>query len=328
MARSIWSGSISFGLVNVPVKLYPAVRSHDLRFNQFEKGTTSRIRYRRISERNGEEVPLDRIVRGYELSRGNYVMIEDEELERLRPAATHTVEIERFVNLGEIDPAYFETTYFVAPSTASAAVAKAYSLLRSVMDKEAKVAIGRVVMRSKQHLAALRPFQGRLGLSTMLFADELVSPASLPELAFEAPEPSERELAMASQLLESLAGPWEPEAFQDTYRQEVLQLIDQKAAGRPFAEPEEPAEPAGEVIDMMAALEASLAAMRKSPAPQGRAGVAGRGGKPLESMSLAQLAQLAREAGIPGRSKMSRRQLISALSRSEAAAGPRGRRSA
>ena len=255
MPSAIWTGSISFGLVTVPVRLVAATRSQDVRFNQLEADTGARIRYRRVSEQTGEEVPNERIVKGYELEPGRYVVVEGEELAALAPKATRQIEIEDFVDLADIDPIYFEQPYYLAPDKESA---KAYRLLADVMLELGKVAVGRFVLRSKEALVAIRPIDGVLCLETMRYADEVLAPdAVLPDVADAAP-PTDRELDMARQLVNTLAGEFDPEKYRDEYREELLLLIDRKAAGEEIVAPAPPEEPA-KVLDLMAALEASLA---------------------------------------------------------------------
>jgi DNA end-binding protein Ku len=251
--QAIWTGSISFGLVTVPVRLVSATRSQDVRFNQLEAATGSRIRYRRVSEQTGEEVPNDQIVKGYELENGHYVVLDNDELAALKPSASRMIEIEDFVDLSEIDPVYFEQPYYLVPDKDAA---KAYRLLSRVMEDENKVAVGRFVLRSKEALVAIRPIDGMLCLETMRYADEVL--AVDRELVDSQPEPSERELEMARQLVDTLAGEFDPEKYHDEYREEVLALIERKAAGEEIVAPAAPEEPA-KVLDLMAALEASLA---------------------------------------------------------------------
>jgi len=251
--QAIWTGSISFGLVTVPVRLVSATKSQDVRFNQLEATTGSRIRYRRVSEQTGEEVPNDQIVKGYELENGHYVVLDNDELSALKPSATRMIEIEDFVDLSEIDPVYFEQPYYLVPDKDAA---KAYRLLSRVMEDENKVAVGRFVLRSKEALVAIRPIDGMLCLETMRYADEVLAPER--ELVDSQPEPSERELEMARQLVDTLSGTFDPEKYHDEYREEVLALIERKAAGEEIVAPATPEEPA-KVLDLMAALEASLA---------------------------------------------------------------------
>ncbi|MFP5327353.1 MAG: Ku protein, partial [Acidimicrobiia bacterium] len=211
MARSIWTGAISFGLVNVPVKLYSATEDKDIHFNQFQKGTGERIRYKRVAESSGDEVDYDDIVKGYEFSKGRFVMVEPEELEAVEPGKSRTIEIEDFVELDDVDPIYFEKTYYLAPQDGNGAD-KAYALLREAMEKANKVAIGRFVMRTKQYLVALRPQGKLLLLETMFFPDEIRATKELEDLAKGA-KVSDRELKVAEQLIDSLTSDWNPERY-------------------------------------------------------------------------------------------------------------------
>jgi DNA end-binding protein Ku len=253
---TIWSGNISFGLVTVPVKLVSAVRSKDVRFNQLEEGTGARIRYKRVSEASGEEVPNERIQKGYEISSGQYVVVDSEEIEKLTPKATHTIDIQDFVDLEQIDPIYFEQPYYLVPDRAAE---RPYRLLIEAMTELQKVAVGKIVLRAKEHLVAIRPLDGALCIETMRHADEVIPMESLEGLPEgDEVKPSQKELDMARQLIEALAGDFEPEKYHDEYREQLLDIIEKKAAGEEIvAEPlvEEPAK----VVDLMAALEASLA---------------------------------------------------------------------
>jgi DNA end-binding protein Ku len=259
MARAIWSGAISFGLVNVPVKLYTATSPKTVRFHQLSSKTGARIRQKRVDPSTDEEVPYEEIVKGYEITPDRYVMIDPDELDALNPKATKTVDIEEFVNLEEIDPIYYDHSYYLAPTAGGA---KAYRLLLDAMKEAGKVGIGRVVLRSKQQLCALRPTGEVLTLTTMLWGDEVLSPERLDELeSVTEAEASARELKMAEQLIESLSGEFDPGEFHDEYRQQVLDLIERKAAGEEIAVQPQAEEPAA-APDLMAALEASLAAVR------------------------------------------------------------------
>jgi DNA end-binding protein Ku len=251
---AIWTGSISFGLVTVPVKMISATRSQDVRFHQLEEGTGARIRYRRVSEQSGEEVSNERIVKGYEVEPGRYVVVENEEIAGLKPKASRQIEIEDFVDLADIDPVYFEQPYYLVPDKDNA---KAYRLLSDVMEDLGKVAVGRFVLRSKEALVAIRPVDGVLVLETMRFADEVLAPDREQPLAEPASEPSDREKEMARQLVLSLTADFDPEKYHDEYREELLALIDRKAAGEEIVAAPETEEPA-KVLDLMAALEASL----------------------------------------------------------------------
>lgn len=261
MARAIWSGSISFGLVNIPVKLYSAISEKSVRFNQLDKRNGARVRQLRINEIDGTEVPYDQIVKGYEISKGTYVTVDESEIADLLPEATHTIDLECFVGLDEIDPVFFDGAYYVAPEKA----AKPYRLLVDAMERSGKVAIAKFVMRSKQHVAVLRPRDGTLVLSMMVYADELNDAGEIPELdAVGAVELDDRELAMADQLIASLSEDFDPASYHDTYRTQVLDLIERKAAGEQLT-PAVTAAPSGDrVVDLMAALEASVAAAKSS----------------------------------------------------------------
>lgn len=261
MARSIWTGTISFGLVTVPVKMYSAVSRKSVRFHQLNKATGGRIAMKRTDPSTGDEVPYEDIVKGYELAPDRYVVVEPHELEALDPAKTRTIDILDFVDLSEIDPIFYDHPYYLAPGTGGA---KPYRLLLEAMRETNRVGIAKVVIRSKEQLVALRPMerdgQQVLGMATMIFADEIVDPRRIDDLPDDV-EVDERELAIAKQLVESLAAPFEPDRYEDTYRAQVLELIERKAAGEEIAvQPQ--VEEAAPVPDLMAALKASLDAVR------------------------------------------------------------------
>jgi DNA end-binding protein Ku len=257
MARSIWSGSISFGLVNVPVKLYTAVSRKTVHFHQLHEADGARIQQRRFCSADGEEVAYENIVKGYEVSPGRYVVIEPGELDSLDPKKTRLIEIEQFVDLAEIDPILYDQPYYLAPA---AGAAKAYRLMLDAMRDAGKVAIARVVLRQKEHLVALRATDEVMIMATLVFADEVVSPSTLDEVSGGEVEVSERELAVASQLIEMLSGPFEAERYRDEYREAVLALIERKLSGEQIAVA--PAAPPPAVApDLMAALQASVEAV-------------------------------------------------------------------
>lgn len=259
MARAIWSGAISFGLVNVPVKLYSATSPKTVRFHQLSSKTGARIKQKRVDPSTGEEVPFEEIVKGYEITPDRYVLITPEELDALDPKATKTIDIEEFVDLSEIDPIYYDHSYYLAPTAGGA---KAYRLLLDAMRESGKVGIGKVVLRTKQQLCALRPTGDVLTLSTMLFGDEVLAPDRLDELdAVGDAGATDRELKMAEQLIDSLSGDFDPSKYKDDYREQVLNLIERKASGEEIAVQPEAEEPAA-APDLMAALEASLAAVK------------------------------------------------------------------
>jgi DNA end-binding protein Ku len=262
MARAIWSGSISFGLVNIPVKLYTAVSRKNVAFHQIDKRTGSRIKQRRVSAADGEEVAYEDIVKGYELPGGDYVTIDDDELSALDPEAARTIDIEEFVDLADIDPIYYDSAYYLVPD---ATTAKPYKLLAQAMDESQKVGIARFVMRTKQYVAAVRPKDGKLLLSTMVYDDEVVRPEEIGGFdVLDKVEVGTKEVAMAEQLIASLSDAFEPSTHRDTYREAVLELIERKAAGETeiLAPPTAPT--AEKVIDLMAALEASVAAAKEA----------------------------------------------------------------
>ena len=257
MPRAIWSGAISFGLVNIPIKLYAAVSRKNVSFNQLDSRTGARIKYKKVSAADGEEVPAEAIIKGYELSSGAYVTVGDDELASLDPEASRTIDIEEFVDLVDIDPLFYDSAYYVAPDKATT---KPYALLTQAMEESGKVGVARFVMRSKQYLCAIRPKDGALVLSTMVYADEVNEPAEIPEVAdLEDVTLTKKELDMARQLITSLTvDEFDPERFEDTYRNQVLDLIERKAAGDTeiVAPPEVMSE--DKVVDLMAALEASV----------------------------------------------------------------------
>jgi DNA end-binding protein Ku len=268
MPRAIWSGAISFGLVNIPVKLYSAVSKKTVRFHQIDAESGGRVRQKRVGP-DGEEIPYEQIVKGYEIGPDRYVTITPEELEALEPQKTRTIDIEDFVDLDQIDPIYYDHPYYLAPDTGAS---KAYKLLVDAMEDSGKVAVARVVLRSKEHLVAIRPRDGALAMETMLFADEVIPPESLEELAAADGDvkTSDRELAMANQLIESLASDFEPGKYRDEYRERVLDLIERKAQGETIVIEEPAAEPK-EVPDLMAALEASIASAKEPSKTKKRA---------------------------------------------------------
>jgi DNA end-binding protein Ku len=268
MPRAIWSGAISFGLVNIPVKLYSAVSRKTVRFHQIDAESGQRIRQQRVNPENGEEVPYEQIVKGYEISPDKYVTITPEELEALEPQKTRTIDIEQFVDLEQIDPIYYDHPYYLAPDKGAG---KAYKLLLDAMREADKVAIARVVIRSKENLVALRSLDGAITLETMLFPDEVVETDSIEELSAVDGDvkTTKRELDMAKQLIESLSGDFEADAYHDQYRERVLDLIERKAAGETITI-EAPEPERKEVPDLMSALEASIAASKSPPKKRSR----------------------------------------------------------
>ena len=255
VARSIWSGVISFGLVSVPVKLYSATREHDVSFHQFEAGTADRVRYQRVNERTGKEVAFERIVRGAEVGAGKYVLLDQDELDSVAPGRSRSVEIHAFVDLSEIDPVYFQKTYYLGPG--SEETAKTYALLRDAMAKANRAAIGTLVMRGKEYLAAIRADGDVLVLETMFFADEVRDPRKDVDRPPERVKPTPQELRTAGQLIDSMTGPWNPDAYRDTYTDRVNELIQAKRRGKEIAVAEEAPE-ATNVTDLMEVLRRSV----------------------------------------------------------------------
>ncbi len=270
MARAVWSGSLSFGLVNVPVQLFSATESHQIRFHQVDRQTGERIKYRRVTAESGREVEYEDIVKGYELTKERYVLITPEELESLDPEKSRTIDIEDFVDLVDIDPVYYDHPYYLVPDKGAA---KAYGLLLHAMRESDKVAVARVVLRSKEQLVAIRPAPGNvLMMETMIFADEVVPPGEIDDLP-EADDlkASDRELKMAQQLIDSLSSDFEPEKYRDEYREKVLEMVERKASGEEIAVQPEALQPK-KAPDLMAALEASLAAVKgDKPKSNGKA---------------------------------------------------------
>src|SRR6267142_963695 len=242
MARPIWSGSISFGLVNVPVKLFSATSPKEVRFHMLHDKDGGRIQQKRVCSMDGEEVPWEHIVKGFEIAKGRYVTVTKEELEAFSPKATRSIDIEDFVDLQQIDPIYYDHSYYLVPDRGAA---RPYALLLEAMNRTGKVGIGQFVLRTKQYLAAVRPMGRALALSTMLYADEVVE-----------------------QLVQSLATDFDPKKYKDTFREQVLALLERKAEGQEIVAGPAEEEPRGKVVNLMDALAKSLAAARKGEAPQ------------------------------------------------------------
>ena len=308
MARAIWSGSISFGLLNVPVKLYSAVSKQTVRFRELREGDGSRVRHKRVSEKDGKEVPYEKIVKGYEFAPDQYVTLTRDELAELDPKKTRAIEIQDFVDLDDIDPIYFEHPYYLGPDKGAE---KAYALLVEAMNQERKVAIARFVLRNKEHLAAIRPMDKVLTMATMRFSDEVVSPGDLDgELFAEKPKkPEKRELDMARQLISSLSGNFDAAKYRDEYREELLELLEQKASGKEIVStPSEEPKPT-KAPDLMAALEESLAAVR-GESPDGANGKGAAKKKPAtrsKSKSTSKPKSKSKSSGSNSRKKSSTR---------------------
>jgi DNA end-binding protein Ku len=300
MARAIWSGAISFGLVTIPVALYSATHDHTVHFNQFERGTSDRIRYQRINERTGKEVDYADIVKGHDVGGGEYVVVEQEELDDIAPGRSRTLDIDMFVDLDEIDPVHFQKSYWLGP--AKSEYARPYRLLVKAMAKTGKAGIATFVMRGKQYLTALHADGDLLALETLFFADEIRDPADVLDELPSGDRAKSREVAMAASLIESMSGPWRPEDFHDTYTARVEKLLRRKKAGKKTIAAEEPPE-ATEVVDLMEALRRSVEGGRKKRSTEAD----------LSELSKADLDKRARELGVKGRSKMKRADLEKAI---------------
>ena len=339
MARPTWRGAVSFGMVSVPVQLFTAVRSTSVRFRQLNRSTHEPVRQKRVDASSGEEVAYDDIVKGYEVRPGHYVVVDRSELDALDPGASRTIEIHDFVEQPQIDPVYYDRAYYLAPDGESSV--KPYRLLTSAMQRTNRVAVARFVMRGKEYLAAIRAHDGVLVLSTMHFSDEVATPAELDAEAFEPDkvELRDRELAMAEQLIEAMTTTFDPDAYKDEHTGRVLEYLEAKAADETVSPTTESERRGGEVIDLMAALESSL---QRSQAGGGTrsggdtgAGDGSRVGRRARSESEGSQGQapdyggmtrnalyaLAQERELPGRSSMSKQQLVEALRASDASAG-------
>jgi DNA end-binding protein Ku len=345
MARPIWTGSITFGLVSVPVGLYSATTDHDVSFHQFEKGTDNRIRYRRVNEKTGKEVEYDDIVKGADVGGGRYVMLDQEELDSVAPGRSRSLEIHQFVDLGEIDPIYYQKTYYLAPGNDEAI--KTYALLRDAMSDADRAAIGTLVMRGKEYLAAIRPDGDLLVLQTMFFADEVRDPKDEIDRIPGRAKAKPAELAMAGQLIDSMSGKWKPDEYRDTYTDRVNELIKAKGAGREIEVAEEAPQPTN-VTDLLEVLRRSVDAAKQrrgggakstatkaakaapartaskaSPAKgaprKGATRSAPAKATDVAAMSRTELAGLARELDVAGRSSMSRPALEKAVRKAQRA---------
>jgi DNA end-binding protein Ku len=271
MARAIWSGSISFGLLNVPVRLYSAVARRNISLREIRESDGARIRHKRVAEGTDEEVPYEKIENAFEITSGNYVPITRDEISALAPKKSRAVEVQDFVDLEEIDPIYFDSPYYLGPAEGAE---KAYSLLASALESSGKVAISRFVFRNKEHLAALRAESGVLTLTTMRFADEVVPAQEALEdvLPAEKPKVAKKEVEMAEKLIDSLTSKFDPSSYRDEYREELMALIERKAEGKEILAPETPEAEATAAPDLMAALEESIAAvMGKEAKPAAKA---------------------------------------------------------
>ncbi len=328
MARAIWTGSLSFGLVSVPVGLFSATEDKTIHFNQFQRGTGDRVRVKRVNERTGDEVDYKDIVKGYDLGGGEYVIVEPEELDAVAPDKSSTIDVTDFVDLEEIDPIYFQRSYYLAPQNEQAR--RAYALLLEVMEEEKKVGIATFVMRNKEYLVAVRPGEGVLDLETMFFSDEIRDPREeIDGMPIDA-KFTKREVDTAKLLVESMSSEWNPKNYGDTYRERVEELIDRKRKGEAVVTEPAPKKKAP-VVDLAEALQRSVEAARKRSRPSAAAGASGATGarkarassggsgssrsrtEDYSQMSKSDLYDLASELDVQGRSKMSRQQLERAI---------------
>ncbi|RSS46508.1 Ku protein [Streptomyces sp. WAC07061] len=333
MARPVWTGLVSFGLVSLPIALYTATDSHTIRFHQLQRGTADRIRNKRINERTGDEVDLGEIVKGFDTG-GEYVIVEPGELDDIAPGRSKALEVSGFVDLDAVDPIFFDKTYYLGPKGKE--YGKVYALLQRALAESNKAGIATFVMRGREYLVALKAEDDLLTLHTLHWADEIRDPhQEVPDLPGKA-EPTAAEVKMAQQLVDALTTDWDPQAFRDTFQEKVKALIEAKAAGESGEKAEPAAQPTG-AIDLMEALRASVERARspkdtgakattaaarntrgqKKPAAKKRAPAAGSsGGKALMSLTKAELYRKAAAAGIEGRSTMSHDQLAQALAAS------------
>lgn len=267
MARPIWSGSISFGLVNIPVKAFTAVRDHTVHFHQLDKKSGARVQYRKVSSKSGRSLDADDIEKGYEVSKGEYVVIDEDELDALQPESTRTIDITDFVELDDVDPIYYDHTYWLGADGDGSQ--RAYRLLLLAMEDARRVGIGTVVMRNKQYLAAIRPHEHALVMSTMRFADELVARTDIDGVPSARTRPKPDELRLAGSIVDALASEWDPKRYHDTYTEQLRDLIDAKAKGKEMTVEPDP-ERQAPVTDLMAALQASVDAHRSASSRSSR----------------------------------------------------------
>lgn len=315
MANPTWRGSISFGLVNVPVELYTAVRSHTIRFKQLHRETQAPVKQKQVDTKTGDEVAYRDIVKGYEVDDGQYVIVDPNELEQLAPEASRLICIQAYVDQSEIDPVYYDRAYYLTPDGEVAR--KAYRLLTEAMERTDQVAIATFVMRNREYLAALRARAGLLVLSTMHYADEVADPTDLHVDLGAASEPSDRELSMAEQLISSMRADFDPQDYRDRHRDRVIEFLEAKGEGRSIDVDGGDDRDTGNVVDLTAALERSLS--RSGGSSGSSASVAS--GNDYDDLTRGELYELARERELPGRSSMSKDALIAALRESDAEPG-------
>lgn len=308
MPRTLWSGSLSFGLVSVPVQLVSAARDLDLHFHQLHEKDKKRIEQRRYCSEEEVEVGWEEVARSFDLD-GKQVVITDEELGSVEPRKTRTIEIEAFVDRADVDPIYFDHPYFLIPAGEADGTMRAYRLLAEVMDREGRIALGRFVMRTKEYLAAIRVRDGALELSTVRFADEIRDPGDVPT---GGRKPSRKQLDNAIAVIEELSTEWDPTSYRDCYRERLEHLIERKRKGAKIEPPQTESEPKP-ASDLMAALEQTLANVRDGRDPRAEPK---DDGSELDDLSREELYERAQDAGIKGRSTMSRNELRKALEHS------------
>src|SRR3954447_24457709 len=263
MARALWSGSLSFGLVNVPVALLSAVRDMDLHFRQLHEKDKSPIETQRWCSEEEKEVPFEAITRSYELDSGKTVIVTDEDLEAVEPRGTRTIDIEQFVDLAEVDPIYFDHPYWLVPAGEDEGAARAYKPLLGGVEKTDQAALGRFVMRAKEHLAIVRARDGALSLTTMRFHDEVRATKDVPNAGGKSTKPSKKELDAAVALIEALGADWDPKKHKDEYRKRLQKVVDKKRKGQKIEQPDDDGKAPDAVPDLIAALEQSLKDARK-----------------------------------------------------------------
>lgn len=318
MVRPTWRGSISFGLVSVPVQLFTAVRPNTIRFKQLNAATKAPVRQKRVDEQTGEEVPYRDIVKGYEVSDNRYVVVERDELAALDPRASRLIDILDYVEAAEIDPIYYDRAYYLTPDGEIAA--KPYRLLLEAMARAQKVAIAKLVMRNRAYLAAIRAQDDMLLLSTMHYQDEVADPSDLDVDLGSDVNVNDREVKMAEQLIESLTTSFDPTAYRDEHRERVLGFLEARAEGEQVdLAPEERDE--GNVVDLVAALEQSLAKARGDRTDRAGAEPAEQPSGDYDAMTRDELYALAKQRDVPGRSSLSKQELVAALTATDRASG-------
>jgi DNA end-binding protein Ku len=307
MPRTLWSGSLSFGLVNVPIQLVSAARDLDFHFHQLHEKDTARIEQRRFCSEEDVELGWEEVARSFELDSGKEIVVTDEELASVEPRKTRTIDIEAFVDLAEVDPIYFDHPYFLVPAGESEGTLRAYRLLVDAMEKQERVALGRFVMRTKEYLVAVQVRDGALALTTMLFHDEVRPTGAVPSAG---KKPAKRELDEAVAIIEALSAEWDPERYTDCYRERLAKVIERKRKGATIEAPRAESQPKP-VPDLMDALQRTLERVRAGEDP--RASADGDG-EDLAGLSKDELAKRAAREKIAGRAKMSKKELVEALS--------------